>query len=407
MDKKPYDNNNPKDWQEWTDPIDDFLVPAMENVSSKDVLTATVMGGLIGSLFGKKGSSGRIIGAAVGASTMLAASSYNKVKEAVTGEAFIPERRKKERELNEYIDTLKYVKNMKLFSQYRQMAIEKEGVDPAEIITKRKKQGDWKKKRTNELQSIKRRLKTENISFEEAKQLSGSTDATSMEEVEKHINKQINAVKNYRDADPITPLADQAIMYYNESEKTAYGYDPGEPMQNILAALNRKERKYFMPFIEAPEEEREEILKLAPSYMKRALQSAYGVKVDERKPLDEYFQEHYLPGNDWAGWNPDVDLEDVKVKMVQHEGMDNSEFDIWEDDELRASRLDIPIPKINFNQRATSVKSKLQDVLRNSGLEDIYVDVSVSQTPGVQMNFDVKEDRRKDIENYVNTYGIF
>lgn len=407
VDKKLQVNNDPKDWREWTSPIEDFLIPAIDNVASKDVITSTVMGALIGSLFGKKGSSGRVIGAAVGGSTMLGLSIFNKVKEGITGEATIPKRRKKERELNEYVDTLKYVKNMKLFGQYRSLAMERENVDPLEIINKRKEQGEWKERRSRELEGVKRKIKTEKISLEEAKVIAKDDSASSLEEVEKSINKQLGAIKNFRSADAITPLAAQAIMYYNESEKTSYGYDAGEPIQNILSALNRKERKYLMPFIEAPEEEREEILKIAPSYMKRALQSTYGMKVDDKKPLEEYFKDHFLPGEDWAGWSPDVDLEDVKVKLVKHEGMDASEFDIWSDDETRAESLNIPVPKINYQQRASDVQSRLHEVLRNSGLEDVQVSVSVSDRQGVDMDFDVTQDRRRDIENYVSNNSIF
>lgn len=396
-----------KDWREWTSPVDDFLIPTIDNISSKGVFVGTLGGILVGSLFGKKGTSGRMMGAAIGGASMFVLSTYNKIKEEVTGEKPIPKRRKKERELNEYMDTLKYVKNMRLFGQYRELAIKRENVDPLEIIEKRKEQGEWKEKRSKELERVKRKIKTENISLEEAKEITKNEDATSLEDVEKSINKQLSAIKNFRSADAITPLAAQAVMYYNESEKTSYGYDAGEPIQNILSALNRKERKYLMPFIEAPEEEREEILKVAPSYMKRALQSTYGLKVDDKKPLDEYFKDHFLPDEDWAGWRPDVDLEDVKVKLVRHEGMDASEFDIWTDDEVRASSLDIPIPKINFQQRATSVQQKLYDVLKNSGLEDIQVSVNVSDKDGIDMDFDVTEDRRRDIENYVNNNGIF
>ena len=396
-----------KSWQDWKNPVDDFLVPAMENVSSKDVLASTVLGASIGAMFGKKGSTGRVIGAALGGSTMFVKSLYNKLNTAVTQEEYVPERRKKERSMNEYMDNLKYVKNIKLFGEYREKAIQEENVDPLEIINNKKKQGEWKKSQKSRLENIKRQIKAENISLKDAKKQIGNKDAKSFDDINSDINKQLNAIANYREAEAITPLAAQAITYYNESEKTAYGYDQGEPIQNILSALNRTERKYLMPFVEAPEEEREEILNLVPTYMKLALQSTYGMKVDKKTPLDEYFSEHYLPDENWAGWNPDVNLEDVKVKLVKHEGLDASEFDIWNDDKVRSDNLDIPIPKINFEQSITSVRSKLNDMLKNAGLEDIHIDVSLSQSEGVNMNLDISQDRREDIEYYINNNSIF
>jgi len=36
-----------------------------------------------------------------------------------------------------------------------------------------------------------------------------------------------------------------------------------------------------------------------------------------------------LPGDDWVGWHPSVDLEDVKLKVVQSMGEDMHDFDLW------------------------------------------------------------------------------
>lgn len=396
-----------KDWQDWTSPVEDFLVPTIQNTIRKNPLVSTSIGMFVGAMFGAPNNRyGKLVGGAIGGTIGLIGGLSVMAKEKVTGEAYIPERRVKERELNEYFDMLKYVKSMKLFDRYSDAAVKQEGVDPREIIAKNKRDGDYRKYEINKLEDVKRNLHNETISFKNAKKIA-RYDGNDIGELESHINKRLNNLKNHRDADPITPLAAQAIMYYNESEKTAYGYDPGDPVQNVLAALNRKERKYFMPFLEAPEEERDQILRIAPSYMKRALQSAYGRRVDEKVDIQQYFSEHFLPGDDWGGWNPNVNLDDVKVKMVRHEGMDASEFDIWDDDQARADHLDIPLPKINFSEKTGIVKDKLRSVLSNAGLEDLEVEVSLSDTPGINVQMDIEKDRRKDIENYVNSYGIF
>lgn len=36
-----------------------------------------------------------------------------------------------------------------------------------------------------------------------------------------------------------------------------------------------------------------------------------------------------LPGPDWVGWHPSVDLEDVKLRLVQTMGEDMHEYDLW------------------------------------------------------------------------------
>lgn len=496
-----------KDWQSWAHPIDDFLVPSFQNTIRKNPLLAAGTGAFIGSLFGRT-NTGKIIGGTIGASLALGGAVAVKTKEAATGKAYIPKRREKEREMNEYIDMLKYVKNRKLYETYRQLSIKQDGVDPNDILQKNKEEGDYRKRKVRSLEKFKRDINNKNITLKEAREKAkfstsmtrsdvseqigerlervsnkeakleeelarlksesrqvklkvkdgkfklkrpnrkksirnrkrelkeikkerksvqktqttfdsgvmtkktalkklGQKEPRTFAEITDKINGELNRLKSKRKADDISPLAAQAIMYYNESEKTAYGYDSGEPVQNMLAALNRKERKYFMPFLEAPEKERKKILRIAPSYMKRALQSSYGMKVDEKVGLDEYFSKHFLPDENWAGWQPDVNMDDVKIKMVKHEAMDASEFDIWSDDEVRAKHLDIPIPKINHSEGISSVRTRLQDVLSNSGLENIEVNVSQSDAPGVSMNMNIENDRRGDIEDYINSYGIF
>lgn len=47
------------------------------------------------------------------------------------------------------------------------------------------------------------------------------------------------------------------------------------------------------------------------------------------KKAEEYFATHSLPGADWLGWHPSVDLDDVKLKYVEMAGLDHHDFDLW------------------------------------------------------------------------------
>ena len=48
-----------------------------------------------------------------------------------------------------------------------------------------------------------------------------------------------------------------------------------------------------------------------------------------QKKAEQYFASHSLPGADWLGWHPSVDLEDVKMVAVGMEGLDYHDFDLW------------------------------------------------------------------------------
>jgi hypothetical protein len=45
--------------------------------------------------------------------------------------------------------------------------------------------------------------------------------------------------------------------------------------------------------------------------------------------LSQYFESKYIPKVDWIGFNPAVDLEDVKLKYIESEGMDYHDFGIY------------------------------------------------------------------------------
>jgi hypothetical protein len=49
------------------------------------------------------------------------------------------------------------------------------------------------------------------------------------------------------------------------------------------------------------------------------------------KEVESYFEGHRLPDESWIGWDPRVDLEDVKMTYVRQEGYDFHDYDLWED----------------------------------------------------------------------------
>lgn len=394
-----------KSFKKWENPISDFLIPMGQEVTSKNPAIAALTGGIIGSMFGRKGSPMRLLTTATGALLGGLFASKNALNEEQTDTPYIPKVRQKEREINEYADILKYVKNIKLFSKYRQLAMEKEGVDPARYVNKQKnfKQENERIKWINE---VKTKLNQELISPAEAAYQVGYKGMLDEKDIRTRMNKEVNYINSLKPKMPETPLAQKALSYLNEANKTMYGYEPGANLSHFMSAMNRKERKYMKPFLEAPIQERKEIIDLVPNYMKRPLQYAYGMKVDNKPNLKQYFKKHYLPGDDWAGWNEEVNMDDVKLKIVKHEAMDMSEFDFWQNDEERASYLDIPVPRINYEQDSSILSQRLNEVLNATGLEDVMISTSPNQSGRINVNFNLQEDRRNEINAYVKDYGV-
>lgn len=404
-----------KDWQEWNDPVNDFFIPWFQQTIERNPILALATGTLLGRAFGNT-NYGRLVGGAVGFVGSLLGVAYVNGSEEITGEKWVPDRRKKEWEMNEYLDTLKYVKYRRLYEYTADQAQREEGVNVRKMIADRKRIADRNSAEKSQLEELKRRIKTgtgaelEEAMDEARKLLEQKYDyllEKSKGDVVKALNARLNEMTNDRTLEEIGPMAAQALTYYNESEKTMFAYDAGEPLQNLLSALPKKDQDYLAPFMQAPEEERDEILGVVPDYMKRVLQASYGVEVDEKPDLDEYFLTHGLPDQSWIGWDPRATLEDVKVKMVKKEKLDPSEFDIWDQDVQHADMARVEAPDIHEANSVSQVQSRLHDVLRGIGLEDIQVNVTErGRGEGSQVSARIAQDRREEIVRRMNEDAV-
>jgi len=169
-------------------------------------------------------------------------------------------------------------------------------------------------------------------------------------------------------------------------QKTLFGLDVYGPPANVMRALPRSERDFFTSFSNAQSaDERAEIAKFIPQNEQRIYTAQWlkqeesaarakkeaGIadKVDDQtlvaanimrntegfgatpeleqewmaetngqipfddwireRKADEYFSTHSLPGADWLGWHPSVDMDDVKIKYVEMAGLDHHDFDLW------------------------------------------------------------------------------
>ena len=219
------------------------------------------------------------------------------------------------------------------------------------------------------------------------------------------INREISELQGQRKVTKIPLNAMKAIDYKQRAEKTMYGYNPGDSLVNIMSALPKKDRQYFKHFVDAPEEEKQKILRIAPSYLRRALQTSWGMPVDRKPSLQEYFQHHALPDADWIGWNENIDMDTIKVKMVHKNKLDPGEFDIWDKDEVMADKVKVPIPNINATNNPMEVSAKLKRILGQANYEDIRVDF-INSNRGDNTKMYIKRDARPYVEDQINNMEI-
>ena len=398
-----------KDFQSWNNPVRDMVIPSIqENIANNNFLGlgGIVTGAFVGSLFGKS-PFGKIVGTVLGGAIpavgkVLVAPQYSQSRD------WRPKRRREQEELNEYVDTLKYVKNMKLYNKYKTKALKEDHFDVDKFMKSKEAQGVSNKLKQQELTDYKRKVKLDfkhrdryNFKYGEPKYVNKNMDYKSTISA---INKEIAEIQSQRKVTKVPKNALLAIDYKQQAEKTMYGYEPGDSLVDIMSALPKKERQYFKHFMDAPEEEKEKILRIAPSYLRRALQSTWGMPVDRKPSLNEYFQTHGLPDASWIGWDESTSIDDVKVKLVHQNNLDPGEFDIWDDNERQADQTNIPIPMIHAHNNARQIQMKLNTILGHAGYQDIQMSFVSSNNNKTSLN--IKRDAKPDIENQIQNLEI-
>lgn len=412
-----------KDFQDWANPIADYLMPAIETFAQRTPILATASGAIAGLLFGQT-PYGKVIGTLIGATVGAVGSMYVHGKEYATDEKWIPNRRRKQRDLNEYMDILKYLKARRLFEQYAHEALEKDGFDVKQYIQNTKEMGKKNKQEANKYEGIKKQLKQDEISPEEALEIADldndidipipkdkhkRTDeeiaAYRKKEAVHRLNIKINSISDYRKVINIPELGKKALMYYQQSETTMYGFDAGEPIRNAMLALPKKEREYFQEFLKAPEEEKGKILEIVPKGMRRMLEASWGLPVEDKPKLTEYFQKHELPGADWGGWEEETPLDAIKIKLINHEALTATEFNVWPEQEKQAQQINTPVPDMHHHEALKTVQRKLSDILHGAGFEEVSIDIQHNNTGKVDIHADIQHDKRDAIQAYLKEYG--
>jgi len=354
-----------KQWQPWEKPYESFLRPALDTFTKPDgvggVVTSTIFTGVLASMFFRPSSAKKIAGV-IGGVTGLMMNQQHNVESLLTGQRWVPERRKREAEVEEYMDMLKYVKYTKLYNDARQQAIEKEGIDVEQI--------------SDLMGNIKEEARyRQRTAWEEAPVGAKPSKATS--------NKILES---------IGPLANQALMYKNKAQATMYGTPLVGDYMATMAAVPKRYRSIFQQLSESPKSRRDDILELLPRGMRRILQAQWGMPIEERPDLDKYFRSHSLPGKNWEGWLPQVNLDEVTIKVIKNEGLDTAEFGYYENEVKNAELMPWATPSVGNDGRSSH---DIMTQLSQMGFSDITI--RESPLPGIHMNLSL--DMTKEIMN--------
>ena len=338
-----------------------------------------------GSNLGKAG----LIGAGVG----LAISGLNPDSSIFNlSKKWIPEDTEKKWEIEEYFDRLEYIKYTNLYHKAAKEAKRKEGVDVESIVNQYERNKEKNAKLIEKLE--KQKKKAERMIDEQARD-------KLIAEIDYKLSQLMTPIQ-YLKAGEFTKAA---IAYKKAADTTIYGLSNDASTADVLRALPKYDRDFFLDFAnEKDPKKRKEILKYVSPYKARALKIMWGEEVDEAESNTNFFNNHNLPNMFWSGWQPQVDLEHVKMKTIENEGMLLSDFGMY--DSNKSEPAAIAAPEIRDMHKAPSLislQTNMISLMNGVGFSNVNVSVEPTNKPGIQMLVNMARVTSYNLNNTVSS----
>jgi hypothetical protein len=167
-----------------------------------------------------------------------------------------------------------------------------------------------------------------------------------------------------------------ANQYRQAAQRTMYGADIyGAPIDTLSLAIPKRKREHFREMIEAPVQDRKRILSTAGRLERRIYEAAWGMEVEKRPDLEEYFTRHELPDASWEGWHPNTNMDHVKVKIGQSMGIEMSQMGYYPQQIKESNLANVSYPQFNKQEDKTDMLQKLRNVLSSKGISGMITPV--------------------------------
>lgn len=160
-----------------------------------------------------------------------------------------------------------------------------------------------------------------------------------------------------------------ANQFNQAAKRTMYGADLyGSSVDTLSLAIPKRKREHFQEMINAPVEERERILSTAPRLERRIYQAAWGMPIEEKPDLTEYFSRHELPDLSWEGWHPNTNMDHIKIKMGQSLGINMSQMGYYPQQIREANLTNPSYPSFAATESQAATTAKLRMLMARNGI---------------------------------------
>jgi len=293
------------DFASWTSPIEGFAKPYARGLrATRDPLQGGVSWGIGGALLG--GGPGAMFGAAIGATYGTLHGAYR----AATGSHYTPDSFRERQEYQEYFDMIEYQRAQQMYESTGNQRYRKE------ILSNF---GGWMN--TGGGQGYNLEYENSSIGY--------NVGSSPQSRVLKHLhNPAAMGLGSDRGFGSPWQGSDPSI---------ALGFETDVNIYNAFSAMPTWDRPFWTAFLEAPESNRERILKIADSQMGDMLKMAWGRGEEVSMPNpDVFFSTYNKPSSLHPLMSPNVDIGDYQTATVLNEGMEAHDFGMgWRDQMLR------------------------------------------------------------------------
>lgn len=181
----------------------------------------------------------------------------------------------------------------------------------------------------------------------------------------------LSYVKNKSLATQASQAGDMASanQFNQAAKRTMYGADLyGSSVDSLSLAIPKRKREHFKEMIQAPVQERESILSTAPRLERRIYQAAWGMPVEEKPDLTEFFSRHELPDLSWEGWHPNTNMDHIKIKMGQSMGINMSQMGYYPQQIREANLTNPSYPSFAAQENPSAAAAKLRMLMTRNGI---------------------------------------
>jgi hypothetical protein len=179
-----------------------------------------------------------------------------------------------------------------------------------------------------------------------------------------------------------------ANQFRSSASRTMYGANIyGQDPETLALSVPKRKREHFMEMLNAPVDEREAILSTSGRLERRLYQAAWGMDVEAKPDLVQYFSRHELPDESWEGWHPNTSMESVKIKMGQSMGIEMSQMGYYPQQIKEANLLNPSFPEFGQPNKSQNQLQKLRQLLSGMGVSgQVTPSYSYSGSSNIQIS---------------------